>query len=176
MFTGNTSIMKRCCQIQKSEERHASAKTRIFDKIEDIALEDLKIRPIIEQPGTYTYNTAQVIADYLKPLCSDNDCIIRNTDCCTMGGPLSVKCSDKNMTETEFEVVIPSKPQFNKQSMHAIINRRIKYQPDGLFQKLKSNHPNIKYTVEVKPENFLDSKIIYSTDVIITEVKLNERK
>ena len=60
--------------------------------------------------------------------------------------------------------------------MHAIINRRIKYQPDGLFQKLKSNHPNIKYTVEVKPENFLDSKIIYSTDVIITEVKLNERK
>ena len=28
---------------------------------------------------TYTYNPAQVIADYLKPLCSDNDYIIKNT-------------------------------------------------------------------------------------------------
>ena len=31
------------------------------------------------QSVTYTYNTAQVIADYLKPLCNDNDYIIRNT-------------------------------------------------------------------------------------------------
>ena len=34
---------------------------------------------IIAQSGTYTYNAAQVIADYLKPLCSDNEYIIRNT-------------------------------------------------------------------------------------------------
>ena len=37
-----------------------------------------------------------------------------------------------------------------------------KNQPDNLFQKQKRNHPNMKYTkytVEVKPDNFLDTKI-----------------
>ena len=53
--------------------------THKFSSIEDITLENLKFRPIIAQSGTYTYNAAQVIADYLKPLCSDNDYIIRNT-------------------------------------------------------------------------------------------------
>ena len=46
--------------------------------IEQIALENLKFCPIITQSGTYTHNTAEVIADYLKPVCSDNDYIIRN--------------------------------------------------------------------------------------------------
>ena len=45
-----------------------------------------------------------------------------------------------------------------------------------MFQKLNNNHPNMKYTVEVKPEIFLDTKIIYSNDVITTEVKRNDRK
>ena len=35
--------------------------------------------PIIAQNGTYTYNAAQVIGDYLKPLISHNDYIIKNT-------------------------------------------------------------------------------------------------
>ena len=34
----------------------------------------------------------------------------------------------------------------------------------------------MKYTVEVNPEIFLDTKVVYSNDVIITEVKHNERK
>ena len=58
---------------------YGTAKTHKFSSIEDITLENLKFRPIIAQSGTYTYNAAQVIADYLKPLCSDNDYIIRNT-------------------------------------------------------------------------------------------------
>ena len=45
-----------------------------------------------------------------------------------------------------------------------------------MFQKLNSNHPNVKYTVEVKPEIFLDAKIVYSNGIITTEVKRNERK
>ena len=56
------------------------------------------------------------------------------------------------------------------------MNRRYENQPDDLVEKLNSNHPNVKYTVEVKPENFLDTKIVYSNDVIKTEVKRNERK
>ena len=58
---------------------YGTAKTNKFNSIEDITLGNLKFRPIIAQSGIYTYNAAQVIADYLKPLCSDNDYIIRNT-------------------------------------------------------------------------------------------------
>ena len=39
----------------------------------------MKFHPIIAQTGTYTYNVAQAIAKYLKPLCSENNYIIRNT-------------------------------------------------------------------------------------------------
>ena len=56
------------------------------------------------------------------------------------------------------------------------LNRRNKNEFVDLFQKLKNNHPNMKYTVEVKPEIFLDTKIVYSNDVITTEVKRNDRK
>ena len=237
---------------------YGTAKTHKFNSIEDITLENLKFRPIIAESGTYTYNAAQVIADYLKPLCSDNNYIIRNTqefpkllqqqdplfpneeyvsydvkslftnvpiqetideiyviyileeiyvknklpkicsklifrrlllklttentfmftfdfykqtDGCTMGGPLSALFSDIYMTKTEREVVNPSKPKFYKRFVDDIINRRNKNQPDDLFQKLNSNHPNMKYTVGIKPKFFLDTKIVYSNDVLTTEVK-----
>ena len=237
---------------------YGTAKTHKFSSIDDITLENLKFRPIITQSGTYTYNVAQVIADYLKPLCSDNDCIMRNTqeflkllqqqdpllpndeyvsydvkslfaivpiqekidyildeiyvknklpkicsklifkrllsklttentfmftssfykqiDVCTMGGPLSVIFSDIYITKTEREVVNQSEPKFQKRFVGDTINRRNKNEPDDLFQKLNNNHPNMKYTVEVKPEIFLDTKTVYSNDVITTEVKRNDRK
>ena len=100
----------------------------------------------------------------------------KQTDGCTMGGPLSVIFSDIYMTKIEREVVNPSKPKFYKRFVDDIINRRNKNQPDDLFQKLNTNHPNIRYTVEIKPEFFLDTKIVYSNDVLTTEVKRNERK
>ena len=58
---------------------YGTAKTHTFNSIGDITLENLKFRPTIAQSGTYTYNAAQVIANYLKILCSVNDYIIRNT-------------------------------------------------------------------------------------------------
>ena len=80
------------------------------------------------------------------------------------------------MTKTEREFVKPSKPKFYKHLVDDIINRRNKNQPDHLFQKRNSNNSNIKYAVELKPEIFLDTKIVYSNGVIATEVKRNERK
>ena len=80
------------------------------------------------------------------------------------------------MTKTELEVANPSKPKFYKRFVDDVINRRNKNQPDDLLQKLNSNHLNMKYTVEIKPEIFLDTKIVFSNDVITTEVKRNERK
>ena len=70
------------------------------------------------------------------------------------------------MTKTERDVVNPSKPKFYKRFVDDIINRRNrrnKNQPDNLFQKHNSNHP-----VDVKPEIFLDTKMVYSNDVITT--------
>ena len=51
---------------------------RIEDSIEDITVKNPKFRLIIAQSHIYTYNAAKVIADYLKPVSSDNDYIIRN--------------------------------------------------------------------------------------------------
>ena len=56
----------------------ATAKTHKFNKIEDINIQDFKLRPIIDQTGTYIYNASKVIANYLKPLAT-NDFIISDT-------------------------------------------------------------------------------------------------
>ena len=45
-----------------------------------------------------------------------------------------------------------------------------------MLSENSSNHPKMKYTVEVKPEIFLGTKIVYSNDVIRTEVRRDERK
>lgn len=57
---------------------YVSAKTHKFNSIDDITLDKLKFRPIIAQTGTYTYKSTQVIGDYLKPLISSNNYIIKN--------------------------------------------------------------------------------------------------
>ena len=54
------------------------AKTFKFDNTADITVDNLKICPIIAQSGTYKYNAAKVVANYLKLLCS-NVYIILNT-------------------------------------------------------------------------------------------------
>ena len=62
------------------------------------------------------------------------------------------------MTKTEREVVNTSKPK-------------------SKFEKWnKTKIPDMKYTVQVKPEIFIGTKIVYCNDVITTEVKRNERK
>ena len=58
---------------------YASAKTHKFKAPKEIRLETLKFRPIIAQNGTYTYNAAQVIGQYLRPLIAHNKYIIKNT-------------------------------------------------------------------------------------------------
>ena len=39
-----------------------TAKTHKFKSIEDISLESLKLRPIIDQTGTYIYNASKAVA------------------------------------------------------------------------------------------------------------------
>ena len=238
---------------------YGTAKTHKFDSVEDINLQDLKFRPIIAQTGTYTYKTAQVIGEYLKPLCSKNDFIIRNTqdfadilkaqpqlqedeeyvsydveslftnipieetinyiikqiyqehklpklcsklvfkrlmyklttentfifqnkfykqtDGCTMGGPLSVIMSDIFMTKLENDVVRPFNPPFYKRFVDDCITKRKRNEHDKLFELINNYHRNIKFTIEIQPTKFLDTKLInengsYSTEVHRKETKL----
>ena len=47
---------------------YGTAKTHKFNNIQEINRKNLKLRHIIDQTGTYNYNAAQVISQYLKPL------------------------------------------------------------------------------------------------------------
>ena len=55
-----------------------TAKTHKFTSLNDITVENLKLRPIIDLTGTYTYNTSKVFANYLRPL-SKNKYTISDT-------------------------------------------------------------------------------------------------
>ena len=48
----------------------ARAEYHKFNNIEDINVEELKFRPIIDPTGTFTYNCSKAI-EYLKPLCQN---------------------------------------------------------------------------------------------------------
>ena len=63
------------------------------------------------------------------------------------------------MVRTENEVVKPMNPSFSKRFVDDIDSRRNKFQQDVLFEVLNNFHPNIKLTIEVNNEKFLDTKI-----------------
>ena len=55
---------------------YGTVKTHKFDNTADIVVDNLKFRPIIALSGTYTDNAAQVVANYIKSLCNNNEYII----------------------------------------------------------------------------------------------------
>ena len=59
----------------------ATTKTHKFDSMEDMVFQNLKFCSKISQIGTYTYNTAKVLSDFLKPLCQ-NEYKINDTEFC----------------------------------------------------------------------------------------------
>ena len=77
---------------------------------------------------------------------------------------------------TKRKVVKRIKPQFYKRFADDIINKRYEDQSDNLFQELHSNHPKIKYIIEVNPDKFLDTKIIQKNGVVTTEVNWKDGK
>ena len=50
---------------------YGTAKTHNFETLFDITVVYLKFRPIIDQTGTFMYNAAKVMSDYLRPLCKN---------------------------------------------------------------------------------------------------------
>ena len=49
----------------------ATTKMRKFDTIEDINVKDLKPRHITDQTGIYIYDVSKVVAQFLKPLATN---------------------------------------------------------------------------------------------------------
>ena len=50
---------------------YRTAKTNKFETLEFITVANLKFLPIIDQTGTFMYNGAKVISDYLRLLCKN---------------------------------------------------------------------------------------------------------
>ena len=88
-----------------------------------------------------------------------NSHFYKQTDGCTMGGPLCVTFSNIYMTKTEKEVVKPINPRFYKRFVDGIVCKKKKDQPDLLFKNLNNHHPNIKYTIETMPKSSLTLRL-----------------
>ena len=93
-----------------------------------------------------------------------------------MGGPTSVVLSNIFCVKMEFDVVKPLKAKLYKRYVGDIYSKRIKNQPDELFEKLNNYHPNIKLTIEVNPIKFFDTEIMIKNGIIETYVAVKESK
>ena len=102
--------------------------------------------------------------------------LIRQADECPMGSPISVVLSNIFCVKMEFDVVKSLKPKLYKRYVDDIYSKRIKNQPDKLFEKLNNYHPNIKLTIEVNPSKFVDTEIMIKNGIIETSVAIKESK
>ena len=57
------------------------------------------------------------------------------------------------------DVVRPINPLLYKRFVDDLINRRENNKPEELFNELNSDHPKIKFTIEITPDKFLDRKL-----------------
>ena len=99
--------------------------------------------------------------------------MIRQVDGCPMGAPILVVLSNVLCVKMEFDVVKPLEPKLYKLYLDDIYSKRIKNQPDKLFEKLNNYHLNIKLAIKVK---FLDTEIMIENGTIETSVVVKESK
>ena len=96
------NITKRCAQdLITPVDFMQPAKTHNFEFISDITLAQLKLRPIIDQTGTYIYKASKVVAKYLGPL-AKNDYSIRDT--LSFPDLLKNAPSDDNYEDVSYDV------------------------------------------------------------------------
>ena len=74
------------------------------------------------------------------------------------------------MIRTEKDIVTPLKPISYKRFVDDIYNRRKKGIHDELYERCNNYHPNIKLTVEINPNKFMDTEIIENEGGIETKV------
>ena len=94
----------------------------------------------------------------------------KETDGCTMGGPLSVAFSNIHLTKLEKDQYKPLKVKFYRRSVDDLISRRLKNTHDSLFENLNNYHEKIKFTIETNSKKFLDTRLLMENEIIQTEV------
>ena len=99
-----------------------------------------------------------------------NQNLFKQTEGCSMGGPLSVTLADIHMIRTEKDIVTPLKPVFYKIFVDEIYTRRQKGIHDKLYERLNNYHPNIKLAIEINPNKFLDTEVIENEGAIEARV------
>ena len=142
----------------------------------DFVLDEFYVRKKLE-----SFCKKSVFKKLLNKLCKGctflaDGRLIRQLDVCPMDGPISVVLSKIVCVKMEFDVVKPLKPKLYKHYVDDIFSKRIKNQPDKLFQKLNIYHPNIKLTIEVNPSKLLDTEIMVKNGIIETSVVAKESK
>ena len=68
--------MMKCALFQTNQPDSLLPLRHKFRSLEEINIDQLKLRPIVDQTGTYIYNASKVIAKYLKPLAKNQYAII----------------------------------------------------------------------------------------------------
>ena len=145
---------------------------------EDVSYDIESLFTNIPINGTIDYILDQIYVQHkLKPICSKlifkrwlikfptevtftfNSKFCKQTDDCTMDGPLSVTFSDIYMKKRERDVVRPFNTIFYRRYVDDIYNRRKINKEDDLYEVLNKYHKNIKLTVEKGPSKFLDIKL-----------------
>ena len=99
-----------------------------------------------------------------------NNRLIKQVDGCPIGGPISAVFSDIYVCKMEEDIVIPANPIFYKRYIDETYVRRKKHETDKLFIDLTWYHENIKLTLEINPNKFLDTEIIHTNQGIKTQV------
>ena len=74
-----------------------------------------------------------------------------------------------------YDIVVPTKPIFYRRFVDDIYNRRKKTQ-DKFYHSLNNYHKNIKLTVEVSANKFLDTHLFNQNGTYITQVHKKETK
>ena len=77
-----------------------------------------------------------------------NQNLFKQTEDCSMRGPLSVTLTNIHIIRTGKDIVTPLKPIFYKRFVDDIYNRRKKDILDNFYEGL-NYHPNIKLTIEI---------------------------
>ena len=100
-----------------------------------------------------------------------NKRLIKQVDGCTMGEPIS----NTYLWKMEEDIVIPANPIFYKRYVDDTYVRRKKHETDKLFIDLNSYHQNIKLTLEINPNKFLDTEIIRNDQGIRRKFIANQK-
>ena len=88
-----------------------------------------------------------------------NSKFYKQSDGCTMGGPLSVTFSNIYLTKFKKDKVRSTNSLLNEPLVDDVINRRKNSKLDALITSLNSYHSNINFTFNVNPPKFLHTNI-----------------